>query len=145
MKLSEPKGTITGVAVLKILEGALGCAQAEGFDVFIAVTDGAGRPTGLLGTENAAYISRQISSDKAFTAAVTGMPTADWKAYVESIPDEERRIIDGQPGYIAAAGGLPIIVDGLVVGGVGVSGANQEVDEACARAGLAAIGLDGPS
>jgi uncharacterized protein GlcG (DUF336 family) len=40
-------------------------------------------------------------------------------------------------------GGLPIRYEGKVVGGIGVSGGSEDEDEACARAGLAAIGLAG--
>ena len=45
---------------------------------------------------------------------------------------------------VAAAlfgGGLPIIAEGTVIGGIGVSGASADQDEDCAQAGLGAIGL----
>jgi glc operon protein GlcG len=42
----------------------------------------------------------------------------------------------GLPGATPIAGGLPIVVDGKIVGGVGVSGATSEQDEQVARAGL---------
>jgi uncharacterized protein GlcG (DUF336 family) len=38
-------------------------------------------------------------------------------------------------------GGLPIVADGVRIGGIGVSGGSAEQDEECARAGLKAIGL----
>ena len=38
-------------------------------------------------------------------------------------------------------GGLPIVEEGTLIGGIGVSGGSAEQDEDCARAGLAAIGL----
>ena len=40
------------------------------------------------------------------------------------------------PGVFAAPGGLPIMVDGKVTGGVGVSGVTGDQDEQCAKAGL---------
>jgi uncharacterized protein GlcG (DUF336 family) len=40
------------------------------------------------------------------------------------------------------AGGLPIFVDGDLVGGIGVSGGTGEQDEACAQAALRAVGLE---
>jgi uncharacterized protein GlcG (DUF336 family) len=40
------------------------------------------------------------------------------------------------------AGGLPIVVDGVCVGGIGVGSAPDAEDVAIARAGLAAIGAD---
>lgn len=39
------------------------------------------------------------------------------------------------------AGGLPLPVDGVLVGGLGVSGAAADVERACAEAGLRALGL----
>ena len=40
------------------------------------------------------------------------------------------------PGVFASPGGLPIIADGKVIGGVGVSGATGDQDEQCSKAGL---------
>ncbi|HEY8858642.1 MAG TPA: heme-binding protein [Gaiellales bacterium] len=42
---------------------------------------------------------------------------------------------------VVYAGGLPIVADGELLGGLGVSGGTGEQDEACARAALAAAGL----
>lgn len=47
-----------------------------------------------------------------------------------------------RPRMVVFGGGLPIRIDGELVGGIGVSGASAEQDEACARAGLEAIGAD---
>ncbi|HXZ86429.1 MAG TPA: heme-binding protein, partial [Myxococcota bacterium] len=85
-------------------------------------------------------ISRQVAQDKAFTAAVTGMPTSAWKAYLESIPIAEREIIERHEGFVAADGGFPIFDGELLAGAIGTSGANQAEDADIARAGLAAIG-----
>jgi len=40
---------------------------------------------------------------------------------------------------VAFGGGLPIAVDGECIGAIGVSGASEEQDEACAQIGLDAI------
>jgi uncharacterized protein GlcG (DUF336 family) len=69
------------------------------------------------------------------------MPTGQWEAYVNSIPPSELKIIDSIPEYIAAKGGYPVIQDGLVLGGIGVSGANQAIDDDVALAALRAVGL----
>ena len=77
---------------------------------------------------------------KAFTAVHTGMSTRKWGDYVASIPAEEQQIIHGIGGYVGADGGFPVLVGGMVVGGIGVSGASQALDADVARAALAAIG-----
>ena len=45
----------------------------------------------------------------------------------------------GPGGYVAAKGGYPVLEDGLLLGGIGVSGANQEIDADIAEAMLKAI------
>ena len=47
-----------------------------------------------------------------------------------------------RPRMVCFGGGLPIRHEGRVIGGIGVSGGSAEQDEACARAGLKALGLD---
>jgi len=47
-----------------------------------------------------------------------------------------------RPRFIAFGGGLPILEAGQRIGGIGVSGGSEEQDEACAQAGLRAIGLN---
>ena len=57
---------------------------------------------------------------------------------------EEPAVLAGltaQPGLALFGGGLPIIAEGTVIGGIGVSGASADQDEDCAQAGLGAIGL----
>ncbi|MEZ4292629.1 MAG: heme-binding protein [Myxococcota bacterium] len=72
-------------------------------------------------------------------AVQTGMPTKDWKAYLDGIPADELKIIDKIDGYIAADGGYPIVENGLVLGGIGVSGADQQRDTDVALRAMAAL------
>ena len=58
-----------------------------------------------------------------------------------TVTSVREKIIDSIPGYVAARGGFPIIKDGMVLGGIGISGANQEIDGDVAEAALRAIGL----
>ncbi len=140
MEISAPRATLTVDACLLLLEAALAHGRAQGHRIWVAVTDSAGELMGFVGCDGAPRISAQVAIDKAFTAVATGQPTSAWKAYLLSAPEEEREIIRRFPRYIGAEGGHPILHEGLVIGGIGVSGANQQIDEACARAGLAAIG-----
>ena len=67
------------------------------------------------------------------------MSTLEWKQYVDSIPADELKIIDKVEGYIAADGGYPIFEGELLLGGIGVSGADQERDADVARVAVASI------
>ena len=59
--------------------------------------------------------------------------------YVNSILESELKIIDSIDAYVATKGGYPVVEDGCVLGGIGISGANQEIDVDIAEAMLAAI------
>ncbi len=141
MPAGAPRATLTTEATEKLLAAATAKSRELGIRVHIAVMDSAALIVGWISFEGAPRIAAQTARAKAFTAVNTGMSTLAWKHYVESIPASELRIIDKLEGYIAADGGFPIVENGLVLGGIGVSGADQERDAAVARAAIAALGL----
>ena len=143
MEIAAPRATLTVDACLRLLEAALAHGRARGHRIWVAVADGAGELMGFIGCEGAPRISAQVAIDKAFTAVATGQPTSAWKAYFLSAPEEEREIVRRFPRYVAAEGGHPVVRGGLVVGGIGVSGATQAIDEECARTALAALAAAG--
>jgi uncharacterized protein GlcG (DUF336 family) len=136
----DKRYSITGDAVLKIMAQVYERANAMGKAVYIAVTDGTGGLVGLLGHERCPVMCRKVAQDKAYTAFATRMKTAKWKAYVYSCGEDDKYVMLNQPGFIAASGGAPILVDGIVAGGIGVSGAGQQEDEDLADFGAALIG-----
>lgn len=84
-----------------------------------------------------------IATGKARTAAMFNAATRDF----ERLSFGEKRDGTGAtmpalalvPGVVALPGGLPLVVDGVTIGGVGVSGASSDEDERCAAAGVAKI------
>ena len=82
-----------------------------------------------------------IAIDKAYTAAGFGLPTSAWTAALESHSAAVREGLPRRPRMVCFGGGLPIRNEGKLIGGIGVSGGSEDQDEACARAGLTAIGL----
>jgi glc operon protein GlcG len=137
VEITAPRATLTVEAVMAVLQGALDHARRLDKAVYVAVMDSSARLVGLVGSEAAPQICASVAQQKAYTAVAMRMPTTAFVAMLEKVP-HERDIFLGQ-GYIAAAGGLPVVVDGMVAGSIGVSGAGQGEDEACAQAGLAAI------
>lgn len=137
MEITAPRATLTAEAVMGLMRGALDHAASLGKHVYVAVMDSSARLVGLIGSEAAPQICAAVAQQKAYTAVAMRMSSADFKAMLETVPDE-RDIFLGQ-GYIAAAGGVPVVVDGLVAGAVGVSGAGQAEDAACAQAALASV------
>ena len=80
--------------------------------------------------------SIEIAINKAWTATRFGFPT---RVLGENIVNREPGKVHGiqfMDRLIIFPGGLPIIVDGTVIGGIGVSGATGDQDEECAQAGL---------
>jgi len=72
---------------------------------------------------------------KGRTAAETRRSTANWQERVNKRPEMLR-----MPNVTPVQGGLPIVVDGTCVGGVGVSGVQSHEDEQIAAAGIKALG-----
>lgn len=136
----EKRYSITGDAALKIMTAVYERANAQGKAVYIAVVDGTGGLVGLLGHEKCPVMCRQVCQDKAYTAFATRMKTSKWKGYVYSTPEDDRQVMMSQKGFIAASGGAPVVVEGIVAGGIGVSGAGQQEDEDLADYGAALIG-----
>jgi uncharacterized protein GlcG (DUF336 family) len=131
---------ITAEAAATALQAAVAHAQALGLRVNVAVADASGLLAGFLRMPGAFVHSVEIAIDKARTAAGFGLPTSGWGAVVGE--DELLRLgLSQRPGLVMFGGGLPIVEAGRCIGGIGVSGGSAEQDEACAAAGLKALGL----
>ena len=118
-----------------------GCASVAQRCIDAAVTDGAGTLMAFLRMPGAFVPSVDIAIDKACAAAGFGVPTAQWPEIFKA-DDPLRQGMPHRPRLIVFDGGLPMREGGELIGGIGVSGASAEQDEACARAGLKAIGLE---
>jgi len=140
MQISSPRATLTVEAVQRMLDAAVARSRELGIRVHIAVMDASAELAGWISFDGAPRIAAHTARGKAFTAVHTGMSTRKWGDYVASIPAEEQQIIHGIGGYLGVDGGFPVIEAGIVVGGIGVSGASQALDADVARAALAAIG-----
>ena len=139
MQKSAPRATLTTEAIETLLQAATRRAKELDIRIHIAITDTSAELVGFLSFEGAPKLAATTARHKAFTAVATGMSTLEWKQYTDSIPAEEQKIIDRVEGYIAADGGLPVIEQGLVLGGIGISGADQERDADVAHFALAAL------
>jgi uncharacterized protein GlcG (DUF336 family) len=71
-----------------------------------------------------------------------GLPTSQWGKVLGEHSAALRQGLPLRPRFVMFGGGLPIRACDAVVGAIGVSGASEEQDEHCARAGLVAASLD---
>ena len=138
--LSAPSSVITAEAASLACQAAIAHAEALGIRINVAVTDSSGTLAAFLRMPHAFLHSVDIAIDKAYTAASFGFPTSKWGGVIGD--DELLRIgLNQRARLVLFGGGLPIAEGERRIGGIGVSGGSAEQDEACARAGLNALGL----
>ena len=141
VRASVAQRCITAEAAAQAVAAAVAHAGTLGVCINAAVTDGAGTLMAFLRMPGAFVHSVEIAIDKAYTAAGFGFPTSKWPQILAG--DEALRLgMPQRPRLVVFGGGLPLRDGGDLIGGIGVSGASAEQDEACARAGLKAIGLE---
>lgn len=124
--------------VSAILVAAKLFAIEKSWAVTIAVVDDGGHLLGLSRLDNAAPISAHIAPAKANTAALGRRAS---KTYEDVINNGRTSFLSVPVMQGMLEGGVPIVVDGQVVGAVGVSGVQSFEDVQIAQAGLAALGL----
>lgn len=115
-------------------------ADDLGIRINAAVVDSGGNLAAFLRMPGAFLHSIDIAIDKAYSAAGFGMATSQWKAALADHASEVGEGLARRPRMIMFGGGLPMRVEGELLGGIGVSGGTSEQDELCARTGLNAIG-----
>jgi glc operon protein GlcG len=123
---------VDAVAAKKIAAGVLAECQKNGWNVAVAVVDNHGFLVYFERMDNTQTASMDIAIGKAKAAATYRRTT---RVFMEGI-NKGGPATATLPGLFASPGGVPIMVDGKVTGGVGVSGVTGDQDEQCAKAGL---------
>ena len=127
--------TISAEGARRALEAAVAEARRQNWTVSVSVVDPAGELIAFLRMDGAPPASVDISRGKARTAARLRRPT---KALEESVASG-RVALTTFEGMILVEGGVPVTIDGQVVGAVGVSGVTSAQDAQVAQAGAAAV------
>ena len=130
------KPYLTQVDVQKILDAANKHATENNFAVTIAVCDDGGHLLGLIRRDGCAPLSAYIAEEKARTAA---MGMRETRIYEEIINDGRHAFLSAPHVSGMLEGGVNIVVNGLTIGAVGVSGVKSAEDAETAKAGIAAI------
>jgi glc operon protein GlcG len=132
----QTKSVLTSVDVKKIAAAAEAEALANNWAVTIAIVDDGGHLLSLQRLDGAAAISSHIAPAKAKTSALGRRET---KVYEDIINNGRTAFVTVPFVDGMLEGGVPIIVDGQVIGAVGVSGVKSEQDAQIAKAGIAAL------
>jgi len=139
MNSTYSKPSLTADAALQVIEACRAKATELGKAFVIAVCDESGRSKATLAMDGAPLVSSQVAIDKAYTAAGFGIPTDGWFDFIKD--DEPLRLgaPTGIDRLVVFGGGIPLTVDGAIVGAVGVSGGHYSEDMEVASAGVAAF------
>lgn len=122
----------------KILAAGEAEAIKQGWNVAIAVVDPAGNLVAFIKRDDTQTASVLVAQDKARTAALYKRPS---KAFQDMVAGGGLGLrVMSMRDVVAAEGGLPLVVDGKIIGAVGVSGVNSDQDGIVAAAGVAALG-----
>jgi glc operon protein GlcG len=137
-QMPNPYGTaITTENAKKVAEPALAEARKNGWTMAVAVVD----PDGTLvyferidGTQNGSSV---VAIDKARSAALFKRPT---KAFQDAVAagGEGLRVLRLE-NSVPLEGGVPLLIDGKIVGALGVSGGTSGQDGQCAQAGASVL------
>jgi glc operon protein GlcG len=107
-------------------------AKKNNWNVCIAILDDGGHLLHLVRMDGATPANSRIAIEKGRTAAESRRSTAMWEERIKA----GRNAMLKMPGITPVQGGLPIVVDGTCIGGVGVSGVQSHEDEQIAKAGI---------
>jgi len=127
----KSKAVLSQTEVQQILKAARSEAQNNQWAVSIAIVDDGGHPLALERLDECAPISAYIATEKARTSA---LGRRESKGY-EDMVNGGRHAFLSAPLLTSLEGGVPIIVDGQVIGAIGVSGVTSAQDAQVAKAG----------
>ncbi|WP_406454342.1 heme-binding protein [Streptomyces sp. NBC_01622] len=131
--------SITNALARDIVTAAIEAAERTPHRFSIAVVDAAGHLNAFARMDGAPLLTIQIAQDKAYTAAGFGMATDQWHEFIKDDAPLAMGAPAGIDRLVTFGGGIPVTVDGRIVGGVGVSGGHWSDDIEIARAGLAVV------
>ena len=124
----------------RAVQAAMEACKKDGYRVSVTVVDRAGILRTMGRADGAGPHTVESSRKKAYTAASLRRPTTELAELINKVPTLQA-LREMNDHILMLGGGLPIEIGGDVVGGIGVGGApGAHLDDACAQAGLDAIG-----
>ena len=131
MSLTRPAIRLTHEGAGLLLEAAVAHASKMGVPQCIAIVDEGCNLVAFMRMDGARVLSIRSAQRKAMTAATTGKPTGTIDPAIEV-----KLAVATDGDMINLKGGLPIVVDGQVIGGIGVGSGHGDQDFEVANAAL---------
>ena len=116
----------------RIAAAALAEARRNQWNVAIAILDDGGHQLHFVRMDGATPANAAIAVEKASTAALSRRTSGSWEERIKA----GRTAMLKMPGILPVQGGVPILIEGTCIGGVGVSGVQSHEDEQIAQAGI---------
>ncbi|MGB1274804.1 MAG: GlcG/HbpS family heme-binding protein [Nannocystaceae bacterium] len=139
MKRTYQRASITSELARAMIDAAEAKATEIGMAITTVIVDESGVLKAMSRMDGAALVAESASRKKALTAVGFGMPTGEsWHNFIKDDPILETGATQLE-NFILLGGGLPIQVDGAMVGAIGISGGHYRQDEVCAAAALAVL------
>jgi len=130
------KVSVTSDLAHRIIAAAEAKASEMGHPFVIAVVDESGVLKAFSRMDGAALVAVQVAQDKAYTAIGFGLPTDAWYDFIKDDPPLALGAPAAIDRLVVFGGGYPIVIDGKIAGGIGVSGGHYTQDMDVAKAGL---------
>ena len=122
-----------------IIDGAVAFTRDQNLNMAVVVVDVAGNLVSADKMDGTTINNTRFAEGKAFASAILRQTTEVLANLAKERPDRYFGIMNMYPGKVyLVGGGVPLTIDGRLVGAVGVAGLPQGVDEKAARAGIAA-------
>ncbi|WP_095157401.1 heme-binding protein [Pseudomonas sp. Irchel 3E13] len=134
--LLRQQQTITLHLAMQALDAAVSFAEQAGVRVSVAILDASGQPINSAHMDGAPRPCQAIALNKALTAAGFGVSTQVWEERLQKCSTAVREGLPLQPNLALFGGGEPFLLDGQVIGAIGVSGASEALDAGCAKAAV---------
>ena len=126
--------SVTLEAAKKIAQPALAEARKNNWNMAVAIVDISGELVYFERMDNTQFGSVNIAVDKAKTAARFKRPSKAFEDLITAGGNGLRTL--GLEGVTPVEGGIPLIVDGKIIGAIGVSGGTSVQDGQCAKAAV---------
>lgn len=134
--------SLTLAQAQRMLQGAQAHAEQHGYLMSFAVVDAGGTLVAAARMDGAKFLTPETARGKAYAAAAYGRSGRELGASYHENPAFWGSLSSlGRP-IVPSQGGVPIVVDDVIVGAIGVGGGTSQEDEDTARAGLAAAGFN---
>jgi uncharacterized protein GlcG (DUF336 family) len=125
---------------LKLLDGVRAEAEARSLALAMCVVDAGGHVIATQRMDGAALGAMRLAEGKAYTAVLWGTRTGDFTESTQpGGADWGWNTTDDR--IVVYAGGIPLVADGQLVGGLGASGGAADEDEACVVAAARSLGF----